>query len=291
MASSAYACPACGQANKESSRFCRDCGSTLIASPSVQTQTAREPNQSNASRYPSGHQPVPLKKAPQDEKRSAVRPGQPFRATGRTDGPRSGSSPAPRWPLWASPFWRGGCSAGLRSCSRRMRRTSQRRSRPRPRFRPRTKRLLTGSPAARIVTGRIAGRGSGPGRSQSGHPGQRARAGQWADGDQCARAEQHGPGGGGRGPLQAINAHDYARAEARRQGGESVRPGPRRRFSRHGETDRHIISVEGGQVTAQLEADQTDGTVKDFSGVHTIAGGIIIHVRRNKRLKFGDGGP
>jgi hypothetical protein len=32
-------------------------------------------------------------------------------------------------------------------------------------------------------------------------------------------------------------------------------------------------------VTAQLEADQTDGTVKDFSGVYTIAGGIIIHAQ------------
>jgi hypothetical protein len=80
--------------------------------------------------------------------------------------------------------------------------------------------------------------------------------------------------------FAAINAHDYARAW--RLGGKVASPSYQAFVAGFHGTAKDtvtIISVEGGQVTAQLEADQTDGTVKDFSGVYTIAGGIIIHAQ------------
>jgi len=80
--------------------------------------------------------------------------------------------------------------------------------------------------------------------------------------------------------FAAINAHDYARAW--RLGGRVASPSYQAFVAGFHGTAKDtvtIISVEGGQVTAQLEADQTDGTVKDFSGVYTIAGGIIIHAQ------------
>jgi hypothetical protein len=80
--------------------------------------------------------------------------------------------------------------------------------------------------------------------------------------------------------FAAINAHDYALAW--RLGGRVASPSYQAFVAGFHGTAKDtvtIISVEGGQVTAQLEADQADGTVKDFSGVYTIAGGIIIHAQ------------
>jgi eukaryotic-like serine/threonine-protein kinase len=40
-----------------------------------------------------------------------------------------------------------------------------------------------------------------------------------------------------------------------------------------------IVSVNGDQVTVQLVADQTDGTVKDYSGVYTVVDGSIVQAQ------------
>jgi hypothetical protein len=80
--------------------------------------------------------------------------------------------------------------------------------------------------------------------------------------------------------FAAVNAHDYALAW--RLGGRVASPSYQAFIAGFHGTAKDtvtIISVEGSQVTAHLEADQTDGTVKDFSGVYTIAGGIIIHAQ------------
>lgn len=276
MASSAYACPACGQANKESSRFCRDCGSTLTASSSVQTQTAASQPAINASRYPSGHQPVPLEKAPQDEKRlrRPPRPAIPGDGQDRWSplGIIIGAAVAilgftvlAGWLLGWPPQLFTSHEADVAA------------SKPATSTLPAAHQApATGSPAA--------------GSSLAGSP---AAVPVPADPSPAAPASAPAatsgpaPAPGSTGPaavvqdyFAAINARDYALAW--RLGGRVASPSYQAFVAGlHGTAKDTvtIISVEGGQVTAQLEADQTDGTVKDFSGVYTIAGGIIIHAQ------------
>lgn len=274
MTSSASACPACGQANKESSRFCRDCGSTLIASSSVQTQTAASQPAISASRYPSGHQSVPLKKAPEDAKRlrRPPRPAIPGDGQDRWSplGIIIGAAVAilgltvlAGWLLGWPPQLFTSHEADVAA------------SKPATSALPAAHQApATGSPAA--------------GSSLAGSP---AAVPVPADPSPAtpasAPAATSTPAPSSTGPaavvqeyFAAINAHDYALAW--RLGGRVASPSYQAFVAGFHGTAKDIvtiISVEGGQVTAQLEADQADGTAKDFSGVYTIADGIIIHAQ------------
>jgi hypothetical protein len=104
-------------------------------------------------------------------------------------------------------------------------------------------------------------------------------------GDPNPAASAPSPGSAGTGPaaivrdyFAAINAHDYPLAW--KLGGKVASPSYQAfvaGLNGTAEDTVTIASVDGDQVTAQLEADQTDGTVKYFSGVYTVAGGIIIN--------------
>lgn len=283
MASSAYACPACGQANKESSRFCRDCGSTLIASSSVQTQTAASQPAINASRYPSGHQPVPLKKAPQDEKRlrRPPRPAIPGDGQDRWSplGIITGAAVAivgltilAGWLLGWPPQLFTSHEADV-AASKPATSTLPAAHQAPAAGSPAAGSSLAGSPAAVPV----------PADPSPATPATPASAPAQASGPTATSApapSSTGPAAVVQDYFAAINAHDYARAW--RLGGKVASPSYQAFVAGFHGTAKDtvtIISVEGGQVTAQLEADQTDGTVKDFSGVYTIAGGIIIHAQ------------
>ena len=77
--------------------------------------------------------------------------------------------------------------------------------------------------------------------------------------------------------FAAINAHDYARAW--QLGGKSTGssyPAFVDGFEGTAEDTVTIISVSRDEVTAQVAASQTDGTVKDYSGVYTTADGAIV---------------
>jgi hypothetical protein len=264
LASSAYACPACGQANKESSRFCRDCGSTLTASSSVQTQTAASQPAINASRYPSGHQPVPLEKAPQDEKRlrRPPRPAIPGDGQDRWSpvGIIIGTAVAVLG-LTVLAGWLVGWPPQLFTSHE----ADVAASKPATSALPAAHQApATGSPAA--------------GSSLAGSPA--ATSAPAVTGMPAPAPSSTGPAAVVREYFAAINAHDYALAW--RLGGRVASPSYQAFVAGFQGTAKDtvtIISVEGGQVTAQLEADQADGTVKDFSGVYTIAGGIIIHAQ------------
>jgi eukaryotic-like serine/threonine-protein kinase len=72
--------------------------------------------------------------------------------------------------------------------------------------------------------------------------------------------------------FAAINAHDYARAW--QLGAKSIGSsyvvfvdG----FKSTAEDTVTIISVSGDEMTPRLAASQTDGTVKEYSGVYTLS--------------------
>jgi serine/threonine protein kinase len=78
--------------------------------------------------------------------------------------------------------------------------------------------------------------------------------------------------------FRAINHHHYRRAWLL-GGKNTTTQGYTSYVSGYSETARdsvHIVSTSGDVVTAQLTADQTDGTVKTFAGTYTVAGGEIV---------------
>jgi len=280
LASSAYACPACGQANKESSRFCRDCGSTLIASSSVQTQTAASQPAINASRYPSGHQSVPLKKAPQDEKRLRRPPWPAIPGDGQDRwsplGIIAGAAVAivgltvlAGWLLGWPPQLFTSHEADV-AASKPATSTLPAAHQAPAAGSPAAGSSLAGSPAAVPVPADPSPASPASAPAQASAP----------TATSAPAPSSTGPAAVVQDYFAAINAHDYARAW--RLGGRVASPSYQAFVAGFHGTAKDtvtIISVQGGQVTAQLEADQTDGTVKDFSGVYTIAGGIIIHAQ------------
>jgi eukaryotic-like serine/threonine-protein kinase len=80
--------------------------------------------------------------------------------------------------------------------------------------------------------------------------------------------------------FAAINAHDYAQAW---QLGGDISSSSYASFVAGFDTTARdtvtVISVSGDEVTAQLAATQTDGTVKDFSGVYTTGNGVIVQAQ------------
>jgi eukaryotic-like serine/threonine-protein kinase len=74
----------------------------------------------------------------------------------------------------------------------------------------------------------------------------------------------------------AINQHHYARAW--RLGGRNTGETCRAFVSGFAGTANDAVtiqSVSGDVVTAQLVAEQTDGTVKTYQGSYTVEGGVI----------------
>jgi hypothetical protein len=80
--------------------------------------------------------------------------------------------------------------------------------------------------------------------------------------------------------FAAINDHDYA--QAWQLGGKSTGSSYAAYvggFDGTAEDTVTIISVSGDEVTAQVAASQTDGTVKDYSGVYMTADGAIVQAQ------------
>jgi hypothetical protein len=76
--------------------------------------------------------------------------------------------------------------------------------------------------------------------------------------------------------FDAINAKDYQRAWA--LGGKNIGQPFEAFAAGFATTDRdelNVLSVQGGVVTAELTAHQTDGTVRKFRGVYTVTGDAI----------------
>jgi hypothetical protein len=84
--------------------------------------------------------------------------------------------------------------------------------------------------------------------------------------------------------FAAINAHDYQRAWA--LGGSNSGASSYEEFvAGFGETRSDtvtILATSGDVVTAQLVAQQDDGSVKTFAGTYTVTGGVItvFHVKQ-----------
>jgi cytoskeletal protein RodZ len=77
--------------------------------------------------------------------------------------------------------------------------------------------------------------------------------------------------------IAAINGHDYARAwnlGGRNMGGSYS--GFVSGFSTTARDTLTITSVSGDVVTAQLTAQQTDGTVDTYQGTYTVGHGVIV---------------
>jgi serine/threonine-protein kinase len=92
-----------------------------------------------------------------------------------------------------------------------------------------------------------------------------------------------GPASTVRAYIRAINAHEYHRAWA--LGGINTGQSYSQfvqGFTGTAHDTLTIQSVSGGVVTAQLQALQTDGTVKTFQGTYTVSNGVItsFHIAR-----------
>ena len=76
--------------------------------------------------------------------------------------------------------------------------------------------------------------------------------------------------------IAAINGHDYARAWSLggRNTGRSY-PSFVSGFSTTARDTLTIVSVSGDVVTAQLTAQQTDGTTTTYEGTYTVDHGVI----------------
>lgn len=283
MASSAYACPACGQVNKESSRFCRECGFSLAASSSVPTQTAASRPAQNASNHPPGHRPAPLI----DAQQGGNRPGR-ARSAIPDDGGRDRWSPYGilagaavaiigiavlsgwllGWPPQVFTSGKSDIAAARPPASAQTTAAAQQASAPGPAAAGSS---LAGSPTA--VPAPVDSSTIDPSTVEP------------STDDPSPAASAPSPGSAGTGPaaivrdyFAAINAHDYPLAW--KLGGKVASPSYQAfvaGLNGTAEDTVTISSVDGDQVTAQLEADQSDGTVKYFSGVYTVAGGIIIN--------------
>jgi len=86
-----------------------------------------------------------------------------------------------------------------------------------------------------------------------------------------------GPAATVRAYIAAINGHHYARAwrlAGRNTGGSY--PGFVSGFSTTAKDTLTIVSVSGDVVTAQLTAQQTDGTVTSYQGTYTVEHGVIV---------------
>lgn len=273
MAPFAFACPACGQANKENSRFCRDCGSSLAASASVPTQTATSQPARSASNYPPGQRPAPLEKAPRNEGhfRPAIPDGE---GNWSLRGILIGAAVAvlglaviSGWLLsWPPEVFTSG--------------------KPDIAVPPPAAFTQTTAAAQQAPAAGPAAAGSSPAGSPTAVPAP-VDTGP-VDTSPAAPASSPAPAGtapAGTGPaavvrdyFAAINAHDYPLAW--KLGGKVASPSYQAFVAGLNGTATDavtIVSVDGDQVTARLEADQTDGTIKYFSGVYTVAGGIVIH--------------
>jgi eukaryotic-like serine/threonine-protein kinase len=76
----------------------------------------------------------------------------------------------------------------------------------------------------------------------------------------------------------AINAHDYAKAwqlggDTTGQSFTAFVDG----FSTTANDRLTILSVSGNIVTVQLNALQTDGTVRIYQGTYTVGNGTVVH--------------
>jgi hypothetical protein len=128
---------------------------------------------------------------------------------------------------------------------------------------------------------------AGPGHASPGSPGGRGGAnGPVRDGSQGAArntgrhgtaARQAGPAATVSAYIAAINKHHYARAW--RLGGRNSSasyPAFVRGFGTTSKDTLVILSVSGSVVSADLVAQQTDGTVKTYQGSYTVDDGVIV---------------
>jgi hypothetical protein len=278
LASSAYACPACGQVNKESSRFCRECGFSLAASSSVPTQTAASQPAHVASNHPPGHRPSPLIDAQQGGNR-----------TGRSRSANPDDGGRDRWSPYGILAGAAVAIIGIAVLSGWLL------GWPPQIFTSDKSDIAAARPSASTQTTAAAQQApaAGPAAAGSSLAGSPTAVPAPVDPstvdpspvDPSPAASAPSPGSAGTGPaaivrdyFAAINAHDYPLAW--KLGGKVASPSYQAfvaGLNGTAEDTVTISSVDGDQVTAQLEADQSDGTVKYFSGVYTVAGGIIIN--------------
>lgn len=220
-----FACPACGQANKETASFCRECGIRLAAVPPLaKPQIVAFATVSNAPQSRSGH----------GQARRGVVIGA---AAATVLGAAVLAGWLTNWPqqLFGSPA--SDVSGPESAVSVRARPAAQESSVPASPSTASTRPAVSASPPASV-------------------------------GSPAAIVQAY---------FAAINARDYARAW--QLGGKSTGssyPAFVDGFEGTAEDTVTIISVSRDEVTAQVAASQTDGTVKDYSGVYTTADGAIV---------------
>jgi eukaryotic-like serine/threonine-protein kinase len=220
-----FVCPACGQANKETASFCRECGIRLAAVPPLaKPQIVAFAPVSNAPQSRSGH----------GRARRGVVIGA---AAAAVLGAAVLAGWLTNWPqqLFGSPA--SDVSGPESAVSVRTRPAAQESSVPASPSTASTRPAVSASPPA-------------------------------SGGSPAAIVQAY---------FAAINAHDYVRAW--QLGGKSTGssyPAFVDGFEGTAEDTVTIISVSSDEVTAQVAASQTDGTVKDYSGVYTTADGAIV---------------
>ena len=248
MASREFACPACGQANRENASFCRDCGIELAATAQpVATPIVTSKPLSNAPRVPD--RPVPDRPS-RDVPRRRSGPGG-----GRDRRGTAIGVPVALLGIAALIGWLTGWPPQLFAS------TTANVTAPVTTV-PAAQQSATGSPSA----------ATGSPSAATGSPSA-------ATGSPSATAPT-GPAAVVQDYFAAITDHDYA--QAWNLGGKNF-GGSYSNFVAGLDTTAQdtltIVSVSGDQVTAQLAADQTDGTVKDFSGVYTVSNGTIVQAQ------------
>jgi serine/threonine protein kinase len=167
------------------------------------------------------------------------------------------------------------------------------RSAPAPPGRPRRRSRAGAAVAVLVILGLAAGafvllRGRGPhpapvaGNSQSATagPGSSTSQGKSASPGNTASPGNSGNSGSPASTVMAyvaaINSKDYPRAWnlGGRNAGTSY-PGFVQGFGTTARDTATILSVTGNVVTARIEAQQTDGTVKTYQGTYTVQNGVI----------------
>lgn len=258
-------CPSCGQLNRKSASFCRECGAPLgVAAEQETSEPSPEPAGPRSPGTPTGERPT------------APPPGEP--------GPKVDAAEQKhrsRWHYLAVPLavilalailtlagWQARWPTFIFGAAKP--RAAGRPSvppaatRPPSPAQPTSPAVPTRSPAA--STSSPAPSASSPGPSRP-----------------VTSGRSSGPAGTLTAYVAAINGHDYASAWRiiGKATGESY-PSFVNGFNGTVADTLTIISIDGNVVTAQLAARQTDGTVRIYQGTYTIQNGAIVqyHVQR-----------
>ncbi len=133
------------------------------------------------------------------------------------------------------------------------------------------------SSAAPVISARPSGSATSAQPSGSATSAQPSGSATSARPSGSATGQLTGPSATVRAYVAAINGHDYARAWSLggRNTGRSY-PDFVNGFSTTARDTLTIVSVSGDVVTAELTAQQTDGTVDTYQGTYTVYSGVII---------------